>query len=95
MDLLVIIFFIIIFIIFILMFGILFFVSGIGKIVDLISMIVFRNHEDCPFCNCKNSMRIIKTSSGYKKVCNKCKFSIEVDDNKTDNNGNKDEEKKE
>ena len=63
------------------MFGILFFVSGIGKIVDLISMIVFRNHEDCPFCNCKNSMRIIKTSSGYKKVCNKCKFSIEVDDN--------------
>ncbi|TVL43937.1 hypothetical protein A9X84_07630 [Brachyspira hyodysenteriae] len=87
MDLLVIIFFIAIIFIFILMFGILFFVSGIGKIIDFISMIVFRNHEDCSFCNCKNSMRIIKTSSGYKKVCNKCKFSIEVDnDKKNDDN---------
>ncbi|WP_304353290.1 hypothetical protein [Brachyspira innocens] len=84
MDLLVIIFFIIIIIIFILMFGILFFVSGISKVVDLISMIIFRNHEDCPFCHCKNSMRIIKTSSGYKKVCSKCKYSIEVKDDKND-----------
>ena len=82
MDLLVIIFLIAIIIIFILMFGILFFVSGIGKIVDFISMIIFRNHEDCPFCQCKNSMRIIKTSTGYKKVCNKCKYSIEVDNDK-------------
>ncbi|CRF32596.1 hypothetical membrane protein [Brachyspira suanatina] len=86
MDLLVIIFFIAIIIIFILMFGILFFVSGIGKIVDFISMIVFRNHEDCPFCNCKNSMRIIKTSTGYKKVCNKCKFSVEINNDKSDGN---------
>ena len=84
MDLLVIIFLIAIIIIFILMFGILFFVSGIGKIVDFISMIIFRNHEDCPFCQCKNSMRIIKTSTGYKKVCNKCKFSVEIDNNKND-----------
>ena len=84
MDLLVIIFLIAIIIIFILMFGILFFVSGIGKIVDFISMIIFRNHEDCPFCQCKNSMRIIKTSTGYKKVCNKCKYSIEVDNDKND-----------
>ncbi|MEI0492898.1 hypothetical protein R4J17_10710 [Brachyspira intermedia] len=86
MDLLVIIFLIAIIIIFILMFGILFFVSGIGKIVDFISMIIFRNHEDCPFCQCKNSMRIIKTSTGYKKVCNKCKYSIEVDNDKNDDN---------
>ena len=86
MDLLVIIFLIAIIIIFILMFGILFFVSGIGKIVDFISMIIFRNHEDCPFCKCKNSMRIIKTSTGYKKVCNKCKFSIEVDNDKNEDN---------
>ncbi|MEI0559590.1 hypothetical protein [Brachyspira intermedia] len=86
MDLLVIIFLIAIIIIFILMFGILFFVSGIGKIVDFISMIIFRNHEDCPFCQCKNSMRIIKTSTGYKKVCNKCKYSIEVDNNKNGDN---------
>ena len=90
MDLLVLIFFIIIIIIFILMFGILFFVSGISKIVDLISMIIFRNHEDCPFCNCRNSMRIIKTSTGYKKVCNKCKFSVEIEDNNT-NRENKNE----
>ena len=47
-------------------------------------MIIFRNHEDCPFCHCKNSMRIIKTSSGYKKVCSKCKYSIEVKDDKND-----------
>ncbi len=60
------------------------FVSIIGKIADLISIIIFRNYEDCPFCNCRNSMRIIKTSSGYKKVCSKCKFSIEADD-KNDN----------
>ncbi len=86
MDLLVIIFLIAIIIIFILMFGILFFISGIGKIVDFISMIIFRNHEDCPFCQCKNSMRIIKTSTGYKKVCNKCKYSIEVDNDKNDDN---------
>ena len=72
------------------MFGILFFVSGISKIVDLISMIIFRNHEDCPFCNCRNSMRIIKTSTGYKKVCNKCKFSVEIEDNNT-NRENKNE----
>ncbi|WP_295161961.1 hypothetical protein [uncultured Brachyspira sp.] len=84
MDLLVIIFFIAVILIFILMFGILFFVSIIGKIADLISIIIFRNYEDCPFCNCRNSMRIIKTSSGYKKVCSKCKFSIEADD-KNDN----------
>ena len=90
MDLLVLIFFIIIIIIFILMFGILFFVSGINKVIDLISMIVFRNHEDCPFCGCKNSMRIIKTSSGYKKVCNKCKFSAEIEDNKIDDKDKKD-----
>ena len=86
MNIIFIIFIIIVFIIFISMFGILFFVSGIGKIVYVISSIVFRNHEDCPFCNTKNSMRIIKTYNGYKKVCNKCKFSIEVED--------KDEEKK-
>ena len=72
------------------MFGILFFVSGISKVIDLISMIVFRNHEDCPFCGCKNSMRIIKTSSGYKKVCNKCKFSAEIEDNKIDDKDKKD-----
>lgn len=72
------------------MFGILFFVSGISKIVDLISMIIFRNHEDCPFCNCKNSMRIIKTSNGYKKVCSKCKYSIEIKDDNT-NEEKKDE----
>ncbi|MEI0604695.1 hypothetical protein R4K55_10775 [Brachyspira alvinipulli] len=89
MDLLVLIFFIIIIIIFILMFGILFFVSGISKVVDLISMVVFRNHEDCPFCNCRNSMRIIKTSTGYKKVCNKCKFSVEIEDNKIDKDDKK------
>ena len=84
MNIIFIIFIIFILIIFISMFGILFLVSGIGKIVDIISSIVFRNHEDCPFCNTKNSMRIIKTYNGYKKICNKCKFSVEVKD-KEDN----------
>ena len=62
------------------MFGILFFVSGIGKVIDLVSSVVFKNHEDCPFCKCKNSMRVIKTTNGYRKVCSKCKFSIEADE---------------
>ena len=78
MNIIFIIFVIIIFLIFISMFGILFFVSGIGKIVDVISSIVFRNHEDCPFCNTKNSMRIIKTYNGYKKICAKFNFEDRV-----------------
>ena len=62
------------------MFGILFFVSLATKIINLFLGIIFRNREDCPFCNCKKSIKIIKTNNGYKKVCDKCKYSIEVDD---------------
>lgn len=82
MSLLVILFFIIVITIFVLMFGILFFVSGIGRIFDFLSYLIFRNYEDCPFCHSGHSMRIIKTENGYKKVCGRCKFSIEVEDNK-------------
>ena len=81
-DLLLIIFVIVVVIIFILMFGLLFFISGIGRIVGLLSYLIFRNREDCPFCSCKKSMRMIKTESGYKKVCDRCKFSVEVEDKK-------------
>ena len=79
-DLLVIIFFIVVIIIFILMFGLLFFISGIGKMAGFFSYLIFRNREDCPFCHCRKSMRMIKTESGYKKVCDRCKFSVEVED---------------
>ena len=44
------------------------------------SYLIFRNREDCPFCHCRKSMRMIKTESGYKKVCDRCKFSVEVED---------------
>lgn len=80
MDLLVIIFFIVVIIIFILMFGLLFFISGIGRMAGFLSYLIFRDREDCPFCHCKKSMRMIKTDGGYRKVCDRCKFSIEVED---------------
>ena len=82
MDLLVIIFFIVVIIIFILMFGLLFFISVIGRMAGFFSYLIFRNREDCPFCHCRKSMRMIKTDSGYKKVCDRCKFSVEVEDKK-------------
>ena len=82
MNILVIIFIVFVIIAFILTFGMLFFVSGIGMIFNFISYLIFRNHEDCPFCHCKRAMRIIRTKDGYKKVCGRCKFCIEVEDKK-------------
>lgn len=82
MNILAITFFIVLFIILILMFGLLFFISGLGWLVGLFSYLIFRNREDCPFCHCRKSMRMIKTESGYKKVCDRCKFSVEVEDKK-------------
>ncbi len=79
-NLLVVIFIILIFFVIILMFGLLFFVSGITKIKDFIVNIIFRNTESCPFCKAKNSMRMIQSRNGYKKVCSRCKFSVEVED---------------
>ena len=82
MNILAITFFIVLFIILILMFGLLFFISGLGWLVGFFSYLIFRNREDCPFCHCRKSMRMIKTDSGYKKVCDRCKFSVEVEDKK-------------
>ncbi|MBS4764499.1 MAG: hypothetical protein KHX06_11130 [Brachyspira sp.] len=38
--------------------------------------------EDCPFCHSRKSLKIIKTENGYRKECDKCKFSVEVEDKK-------------
>lgn len=81
-ELLAIIFFIIVIIVFILMFGLLFFVSFISKTFNFVSYLIFRNREDCPFCHSRKSLKIIKTENGYRKECDKCKFSVEVEDKK-------------
>lgn len=66
-----------------LMFGILFFVSAFRKMTESIVSLISWNKESCPFCGSKRSMQIFETSDGYKKVCKKCKFSIEIDDDKS------------
>lgn len=71
------IFIIIISALFVLMFMALFFVSAFSSLVNKIIHFFSGDREDCPFCGSKRSMQVFNTATGYKKVCKKCKFSIE------------------
>lgn len=72
-----IIFIVIISALFILMFMALFFVSAFSSLVSRITHFFSGNREDCPFCGSKRSMQVFNTNTGHKKVCKKCKFSVE------------------
>lgn len=81
MNLILIIFIAIVVILFILMFGALFFVSLFSGLWRFLLLLFTRGKEDCPFCKSRGSMKVYDTESGHKKICKKCNFSFDVDDN--------------
>ncbi len=81
MNLILIVFIVVVVLLFILMFGALFFVSIFTGVWRSFLLFLNRGKEDCPFCKSKGSMRVYSTESGHKKICKKCKFSIDIDDN--------------
>lgn len=62
------------------MFGALFFISVFNRLWRSSLSFFTKDREDCPFCKSKASMEVYNTESGHKKICKKCKFSIDVDD---------------
>lgn len=72
-----------IFLAFLAIFLLIIFVLSAKFLKSFINMIVkfFRGDgEECPFCHNKYSMLSFTTKKSHKKVCQKCGFSVEVDD---------------
>ena len=72
-----------IFLIFLVIFLLFAFVLSARFLKSFISWIVkifAGDGEECPFCHNKHSMLSFVTDKSHKKVCQKCGFSSEVDD---------------
>lgn len=82
MNIIFIVLIIIVAVVFILMFALLFLTSFFKGIISSVYKFFKRYDDKCSFCG-HHTMKLYKTESGYKKVCRRCNFSVEIKDDET------------